>query len=32
MASKEELLDKSFNKITNNHYECIHCGMHLKYR
>ena len=30
MASKEELLDKSFNKITNNHYECIHCGMHLK--
>ena len=24
MASKEELLDKSFKKITNSHYECIH--------
>ena len=30
MASKEEILDKSFNKITNSHYECIHCGMHIK--
>ena len=30
MASKEELLDKSFKKITHSHYECIHCGIHIK--
>ena len=30
MAGKEELLDKSFNKITNSHHKCIHCGMHIK--
>ena len=30
MPSKEELLDKSFKKITHSHYECIHCGIHIK--
>ena len=29
MACKEELVDKSFNKITNTHFECIHCGVHI---
>ena len=27
MAAKQELVDKSFRKHSQNDFECIHCGM-----
>ena len=28
--ANEELVASSFKKITNTHYECLHCAAHIK--